>query len=487
MGTPWYRPTRIVQLVSGADYGYRVAQGRWPPNYPDHPDNGLPTIDVGRGSPTAVMFGTNLKYPSPYREALFVLDWSYGRVLAVHLAPRGAGYRAALELFMQGKPLNVTDIAAGPDGAMWLITGGRKTQSALYRVAFSGNFEPNDTTGRHEHESAKFAEQQRALRLELEALHGKDDPEAVRRSWPRLADPDPRIRHAARIAVEQRPKPELFKWFDELLMTETIGRPVNPNTGKLEFLMTLARTGDPAIVPRVIDELLAIPARKLDLGEQFTVLFLYAESLRIAPEVVAKRGDVIARQLAELWPDPAQAGVRVSPLGDSFELRRRLALLLANLGDSGVVDRIANSLFTSSVQEDRLQGLLALRNVKQGWTPTSRRAYFEVLQDAARFVGGEGLPTFLGRLRTDAVATLSEEERLQFADLLAAPKQVEEPLPAPRPKVQAWSLDDVTVLATQKNAGRGNARTGARRSFATRCAAAAIGPGYLVPPSGSNT
>ncbi len=489
MGTPWYRPTRIVQLVSGADYGYRVAQGRWPPNYPDHPDNGLATIDVGRGSPTAVMFGTNLKYPTPYREALFVLDWAYGRVLAVHLAPRGAGYRAALELFLQGKPLNVTDIAAGPDGAMWLITGGRKTQSALYRVAFSGEAERTTVAkGPHELEAARFSEKQRTVRLELEALFGREGPDVARLCWPHLADPDPRIRHAARIAMEQRPKSELFNRFDEFLKTGSAGLPENPYTGKLEYLMTLARTGDPAIVPTITDRLLEIPVRKLDLGAQFTVVFLYSECLRNAPEAVANRRDAALGQLAELWPDPVQEGFRVSPLGDNFELRRRLALLLANLGDAklgdtGVVDRIAGSLFTSSVQEDRLQGLLALRNVKQGWTPASRQAYFQVLRDAARFVGGEGLPTFLERLRADAVATLSDAERSQFADLLSAPQPVEEPLPPSRPKVQAWSFDDLSMLAAT-DGGRGDAERGAkvfRDALCSRCHRAgltgpAVGP-----------
>jgi putative heme-binding domain-containing protein len=184
-----------------------------------------------------------------------------------------------------------------------------------------------------------------------------------------------------------------------------------------------------------------------------------------------------------LWPDPAQEGVRVSPLGDSLELRRRLALLLANLGDQGIVERIAGSLFTSSVQEDRLQGLLALSNIKQGWTPASRRAYFQVLQDAARFVGGEGLPAFLNRLRADAVATLGEDERLQFAELLAAPKQVDEPLPPSRPRVQAWSLDDVPMLAVEAG-GRGNGERGAkvfRDALCSRCHRAglsgpAVGP-----------
>ena len=188
-------------------------------------------------------------------------------MLAVHLAPRGAGYRAALELFLQGKPLNVTDIAAGPDGAMWLITGGRKTQSALYRVAFSGEPEPTTVAnGPHEQEAARFSEKQRTVRRELEGLHGAEHPDATRLCWPHLADPDPRIRHAARIAMEQRPKSELFDRFDEFLKTGSAGLPENPNTGKLEYLMTLARTGDPAIVPTIIDRLLEIPVRKLDLS-----------------------------------------------------------------------------------------------------------------------------------------------------------------------------------------------------------------------------
>ena len=71
-------------------------------------------------------------------DCLFILDWTYGRILAVHLLPRGAGYRAAAETFLKGRPLNVTDLAVGPDGALYLVTGGRKTQSALYRIAYTG-------------------------------------------------------------------------------------------------------------------------------------------------------------------------------------------------------------------------------------------------------------------------------------------------------------------------------------------------------------
>ena len=129
MGTPWYRPTRVVQLLSGADYGWRAVTGKWPPYFIDHPDNAMPTLDIGKGSPTSVLFATDAKFPEPYRRSLLILDWTYGRILAVHMSPRGAGYRASAETFLQGRPLNVTDLAIGPDGALYIVTGGRKTQS----------------------------------------------------------------------------------------------------------------------------------------------------------------------------------------------------------------------------------------------------------------------------------------------------------------------------------------------------------------------
>ncbi|HWB10990.1 MAG TPA: hypothetical protein VG826_17310 [Pirellulales bacterium] len=479
MGTPWYRPTRIVQLVSGADYGYREAGGRWPPEFPDHPDNGLPTIDVGRGSPTAVMFGTDLDFPFPYREAMFALDWAYGRVLAVHLAPRGAGYRASLELFMQGKPLNVTDLATGPDGAMWLITGGRKTRSALYRVVRAATFAPRPAPGRHEQEALEFAAQKRDLRLRLEALHVGPGEADVHAAWPHLADADPLIRHAARIALEQRPKEELFARHDTLPPIDASGDAALPIRARLEFLQSIARSGDPDRATRLVDELLKLPPVELDLSSQFVIAFLYAECLTRAPEQVAQRNEKIVGQLARFWPEPDASGLRVSPFGSSHELRRRLALLLAALGDPALVNRVANTILLGPAQEDRLLGLLALRSTRHGWTNDTRREYFTVLRDARQFVGGEGLPGFLDRLRTESLATLGEGERPAVEDLITPDASDDEPLPPPRPKVAAWTLEDLRPLA-DKDATPGDAKRGAaifREALCSRChRAGATGP-----------
>jgi hypothetical protein len=79
------------------------------------------------------MFGDGLHFPPPYRNALFVLDWTYGRVLAVHLATR-AGYVQARN-FPPNRPLNVTDVATGPDGTCTsLPAAARRRRSTAWRL-----------------------------------------------------------------------------------------------------------------------------------------------------------------------------------------------------------------------------------------------------------------------------------------------------------------------------------------------------------------
>src|SRR5204863_8419378 len=103
-----------------------------------YPDSLPAAVNIGIGSPTGVKFGTKSNFPGKYRRALYAFDWSYGRIFAVHLHPRGASYTADYEVLVKGKPLNLTDLEFGKDGAMYFITGGRGTQSGLYRVTYTG-------------------------------------------------------------------------------------------------------------------------------------------------------------------------------------------------------------------------------------------------------------------------------------------------------------------------------------------------------------
>jgi putative heme-binding domain, Pirellula/Verrucomicrobium type len=125
-------------------------------------------------------------------------------------------------------------------------------------------------------------------------------------------------------------------------------------------------------------------------------------------------------------------------------------------------------------------GLLILRNVKDGWTIDQRREYFAGLNDAARFVGGEGLPRFLASLREESLATLSESERQQLADAIEPRTDSEPDSTGPQRSVlKAWQLDDLLPLISDRSR-RGDATRGAavfREALCIRChRAGARGP-----------
>lgn len=142
-GLPWYRPTRVNHVVPGAEFGWRSGWSKWPDYFVDN----LPaTIDVGRGSPTGVEFYNHRNFPTRYQDALFMADWSMGRILAVKMQPSDGTYEARTEVFVTGRPLNVTDLAVGPDGWLYFSTGGRGTEGGIYRVVYTGKIPPEPPT-----------------------------------------------------------------------------------------------------------------------------------------------------------------------------------------------------------------------------------------------------------------------------------------------------------------------------------------------------
>jgi len=157
-GLPWYRPTRLLHVVPGGEYGFREGSAKWPGasgtgyTFPDS----LPAVaDIGVGCPTGIKFGTDAKgWPEKYRRALFMHDWTYGRILAVTLHEKGASYTAKndltsytyprdaeangdVEVFLSGKGMPVTDLEFLRDGSMVFTVGGRGTAAALYRVSYA--------------------------------------------------------------------------------------------------------------------------------------------------------------------------------------------------------------------------------------------------------------------------------------------------------------------------------------------------------------
>lgn len=400
-GLPWYHPTRVLHLVPGGDYGWRRGTGVLPVWSPDT----LPSAaDIGLSSPTAVKFGTKSNFPEPWRSALFILDWAYGKIQAVHLSRTGLSYTGRAELFLQGRPLNVTGLDFGPDGAMYFVTGGRRTQSGLYRVKWNGA--PN--MARHD--------------------SPQSNPGDPRRTsgdiWERLNDSDLWVRHAARVELEARPPND---WSRRALAES---RP----TAAFTSLLALGRVGEPSLRPQILERLAELSSATL-AAEQYLLAIRAASVcfLRMGrPDVDA------ARKLAATWE------LRY-PAADA-RVNQSLCELLVYLESTNVVRKTIPLLASATTQEEKLHYLFTLRSVKSEWNIDERRAYFDWLGRARmEFRGASALPTTLNYVRAEAEASLSQAERAALVNELAAlnrPANTAPPPASARRFVKAWSMMD---------------------------------------------
>jgi putative heme-binding domain-containing protein len=435
-GMPWYHPTRVLHLVQGGDYGWRRGTGVLPDWSPDT----LPSaVNIGLGSPTAVKFGTKSNFPEPWRSALFILDWAYGKIYAVHLRSEGASYIGKAELFLKGRPLNVTGIDFGPDGAMYFVTGGRRTQSGLYRVS--------STT----ESAAKFVAPSGPVEAKpsRKGLQGRSLSEI----WSALGDQDHWARYAARVELEMRP---LAEW-SERALTE------KQPTAALTALLALARVGDPdarglqsAILTRVRQ--LSVP----DLGADQKLIAL--RGLAVCCIRMGKPDATAMRDLKTLWETQY-------PSADA-RVNQSLCELLVYFESPSVITKTLPLIDRAETQEEKLQYLFTLRLVKTGWTLDERRRYFTWLARARReFHGAKSLPTALNYIRAEAEATLSDPERAALAGVLKAldTPVTSAPAPiAPRAFVRQWEMDDFDGRAVSQE--RGNRARGQRLFTEIGCA-----------------
>lgn len=131
---PWYRATRVFHALTASRTGWVSRSWKRPGYFLDMP----PVVGAfGRGSPTGVACYRHMAFPAKYRGAVFVLDWTFGRVLVLPLKQRGASYVATPIEFMAGRGhfgFAPTDIDVGPDGALYVSVGGRGSRGSVFRV-----------------------------------------------------------------------------------------------------------------------------------------------------------------------------------------------------------------------------------------------------------------------------------------------------------------------------------------------------------------
>ncbi|MEZ6055861.1 MAG: c-type cytochrome [Planctomycetaceae bacterium] len=135
---PWYRPTRVFHALPGTHAGFLSRSWKRADESLDMP----PVVaEFGRGSPSGVVCYRHHQFPESLHGALFVLDWTYGRVMALPLEPQGSTWSTQPIEFMKAigqHGFAPTDIAVGPDGALYVSVGGRGTRGGVYRIVARG-------------------------------------------------------------------------------------------------------------------------------------------------------------------------------------------------------------------------------------------------------------------------------------------------------------------------------------------------------------
>jgi putative heme-binding domain-containing protein len=456
MGSPWYMPTRINHIVSGGDYGWRSGAGRWPAYYADS----LPAaVDIGPGSPTGTVFGTGAKFPAKYQRAMFALDWTYATIWAIHFTPDGASFKAEKEDFVAGKAFSVTDaVVRKEDGAMYVTIGGRRNQSGLYRISYTGNESTAPVGPLPVTPEAK-------LRHELEALQAEGTgPEAIGKAWPHLASPDRFIRFAARIALEHQPAE---KWADRALAEK------NPQAA-IEALIALARVGDKALQPRLIEAL-----GKLDFAKQPADLRLpllrawelvFTRMGKPAPEacqqLVAKldplfphNDPLVNRELVSLlvFLDSPSVVAKTVPLLDVAKDEDVTLASETVLARNDGYARAVAGVHGTRPNRQAIAYVYALRNATAGWTPELKKAFFAWFPRTHTWKGGNSFTKFLENMRTEALANFvpNPEERTALDTLSKkAPPTAAANLVAPKGPGKAYTVEDVVALAKDGLRGR---------------------------------
>ena len=435
VGLPWYRAPRILHLVSGAEFGWRSGSGKWPAHYPDS----LPGIaDSGLASPTGVTFGYDTAFPEPYSSALFVADWAYGTIQTVNLAPQGSTYSGTFTPFAAGRPMPVADMTVGHDGALYVLIGGRRTHSALYRIWYSAD-RPHPVDDSPE---VDRNEPLRRLRRDIESTHGRETADPP---WNELGHPDRFIAHAARVALEHCPA---AGWAERALAEEHL-----PTA--LPALLALTRADAATYGERIHQRLAELGWDNLTPVEVLPWLRLIAlAGIRGGAPPPDLRSALLAR-LENLFPT------------GRILLDRELANLLAKYQSSELARKAVALLGSYPSSEDQIHMALVLSQVEKGWTLPLRRHYFRWLnKQASELTGGASLKLYLDGIQQDARALLPPE-LAQHPDLLEtlAEKTPGQENPFTANFVHHWTLADLSPQLVSLNAERDLAS--GKRAFET--------------------
>lgn len=445
MGLPWYRPTRLLAVENGVDYGWRIGSSKWSADWPDVPP---PMQDIGPGSPVG------MGYVHGERSLYAIsLDWTFGTV-----------FRDA-EAWLIGAPLPLTDVATAGDRTgqtvVYLVTGGRGLPSTLravplndaarWRVAMQDGGEklfgwwlPRDWPEVESRSAAQIL-----------------DDAAGRPAWPTRDGRAPSAPHwvRARIALERLP---VAQWRDVVLGAD----PAHPQRF-LCGLLALARQSTTSDLQPLLHALGRAPFASLSHEDRLAWLRVHALALlRLGP---ATREQCIAfgERLLPLFPtgderedaDLAELLAFVDAPGFLDKAVPRLSPMRASpppawaevAARNPTYGSVIAAMLASPPPTGQIAIANALRTVKTGWTIEQRRTFFGFVADARTRKGGSSYDGYLKAIANAAWATCTPDERTALAAAHTAaiadrPKFTSRP---PKGPGREWTLADADALFAQ--------------------------------------
>ncbi|MFM7150300.1 MAG: c-type cytochrome, partial [Gemmataceae bacterium] len=470
MGMPWYRPTRVNHAPSGSELGWRSGTGKWPEYYTDS----LPAmVNIGPGSPVGVEFGYGSRFPAKYQKALYICDWTFGTMYAIHIAPEGSSYKATKEEFLSRTPLPLTDAVINPvDGFMYFTVGGRGTQSELFRVRYVGK----ESTEPVEYRDPRD-QKARDLRHQLESFHRRVEnaENGIALALENLSNSDRFIRYAARLALEHQPvelwMPRIFASSD----ADTI----------IQGVIALARQGEKSEQGRLLATLGKLDFSSLDERRQLDLLRAYSLVFIRMGKPEEKVLATIAQRLESYFPSKSDSINRelcqvLTYCGSPRIVEKTVKLLQEPsrpLSQDGIDELLArnrgyggsiSSMMRNAPDLQKLAYIFTLRNAVAGWTLPLRKAYFAALEEARSKAGGASYQGFLRNIESDAYSNATDSDRLAIeAAGLRKPYQVKE-LPKPKGPGKKWTVADLVAMEPKLQQGR-DFRNGQKMFAAARC------------------
>ncbi len=280
-GLPWYRPGRLLHVISGADFGWRQGTERWPEHFADT----MPSI--ARLGPTplnSLVSGQKTNFPKEYKDSIFILSKHLGTIARMSLSLNDSGYAAKENLFLHGKGLHPTSATVGPDGSIYFASASPRGTCELFRI-------------RHENPSldSKKDEKENRFKVQrkrLETFHRSEPGEiAIRETFAGLRSPSFSVRHAARVSLERQPT----EGWKELFERET------NNRASITASLALARKA-PGHRGAALAKLANLKFGSLLDENQLAYLRAFDLATRFKPEPPPELMEIIVPRLEESYP-----------------------------------------------------------------------------------------------------------------------------------------------------------------------------------------